>query len=256
MAKQQKQTEEVSIENFEMKDRTYFLKGNATPITFMLRSKHSAGKPLLYFDNKRNRALRWSDNQSSPFVDEQDGYAICPPIIFENGKLSVKKENVELQKFLSILHPDNNIVYFEFDAEERAMEEYDKMNDELEAQVLVKEMSIGDLEAIARVVLKSKVDRMSSVEIRRDMLMYAKNNPYELKDLINDDSLKFRNIAIRAVEMGIIKISNDGRNVSWAGPKGEKIVTIPFGENAYSAMASFFLTDEGMDVLSAISNKL
>jgi hypothetical protein len=97
---------------------------------------------------------------------------------------------------------------------------------------------------------------MSSVEIRRDMLMYAKNNPYELKDLINDDSLKFRNIAIRAVDMGIIKISNDGRNVSWAGAKGEKIVTIPFGENAYSAMASFFLTDEGMDVLSAISNKL
>jgi len=256
MAKQQKIVEEVSSANFEMKDRIYLLKGNATPISFMLRSKHSSGKPLLYFDGRKNRALRYSDNQASPFVDEQDGYAICPPIIFENGNLFVKKENVELQKFLSILHPDRSVVYFEFDAEEKAAEEYDKMNDELEAQVLVKDMSIGDLEAIARVVLKSKVDRMSSTEIRRDMLIYAKNKPSELRDLINDDSLKYRNIAIRAVDMGIIKISNDGRNVMWAGAKGEKIITVPFGENVYSALASFFLTDEGMDILSAISNKL
>jgi hypothetical protein len=42
----------------------------------------------------------------------------------------------------------------------------------------------------------------------------------------------------------------------WAGAKGEKIITVPFGENVYSALASFFLTDEGMDILSAISNKL
>lgn len=241
---------------FESKDRVYLLKGNATPITLMLRSKHSSGKPLLYYDGKSNRALRWSDNQVSPFVDEQDGYAVCPPIVFENGQLSVPKESIELQKFLSIYHPDNNVVYYEFDAEERAAEEYDKLNEELEAQILVKEMSIEDLEAIARVVLKSKVDRMASSEIRRDMLLFAKNNPRELKDLIDDDSLKFRNIAIRAVDMGIIKISNDGRNISWGGTKGEKIITIPFGENAYSALASYFLTDEGMDVLTAISNKL
>lgn len=259
MAKTQTRKAEVvskpSVNEFELKDRLYLLKGNETPITFMLQSKHTQNKPLLYFDGRSNRALRWSDNQMSPFVDEQDGYAICPPIIFENGKLFVPKEQVELQRFLSVYHPANNVKYYEFDAEEVANEEYDLMTIQLDAQVTVKEMSIEDLEAIARVVLKSKVDRMTSSEIRRDMLLYARNNPKELMTLVNDDSLKLRNIAIRAVDMGVLEISNDGRNVSW-GDKGGKLITVPFGENVYSALASFFMTDEGMDALANISNKL
>jgi hypothetical protein len=259
MAKTQVKKAEVvskpSVNEFEIKDRLYLLKGNATPVTFMLQSKHTQSKPLLYFDGRSNRALRWSDNQFSPFVDEQDGYAICPPIIFQDGKLAVSKEQVELQKFLSIYHPANNVKYYEFDAEEVASEEYDLMTIQLDAQIAVKEMPIEDLEAIARVVLKSKVDRMTSSEIRRDMLLYARNNPKELMSLVNDDSLKLRNIAIRAVDMGILEISNDGRNVSW-GNKGDKIITVPFGENVYSALSSFFMTDEGLDVLANISNKL
>lgn len=259
MAKTQTRKAEVvskpSVNEFELKDRLYLLKGNETPVTFMLQSKHTQNKPLLYFDGRSNRALRWSDNQMSPFVDEQDGYAICPPIVFENGKLFVPKEQVELQRFLSVYHPANNVKYYEFDAEEVANEEYDLMTIQLDAQVTVKEMSIEDLEAIARVVLKSKVDRMTSSEIRRDMLLYARNNPKELMTLVNDDSLKLRNIAIRAVDMGVLEISNDGRNVSW-GDKGGKLITVPFGENVYSALASFFMTDEGMDALANISNKL
>jgi hypothetical protein len=259
MAKQQTKTAQVvskpSINDFEIRDRLYLLKGNETPVSFMLQTKHTQSKPLLYFDGRSNRALRWSDNQLSPFLDDQDGYAICPPITFENGKLYVTKENVELQKFLSIYHPLRNVKYYEFDAEEVANEEYDLMTTQLDAQISVKEMPIEDLEAIARVVLKSKVDRMTSSEIRRDMLLYARNNPQELMSLVNDESLKLRNIAIRAVDMGILEISNDGRNVSWAD-KGGKVITVPFGENAYSALASFFMTDEGMDVLANISNKL
>ena len=261
MAKQQTKKPEVvskpSINDFEIRDRLYLIKGNETPVSFMLQTKHTQNKPLLHFDpiEKRNKALRWSDNQSSPFLEDQDGYAICPPIVFDNGKLFVPKENVELQKFLSFYHPLRNVKYYEFDAEEVANEEYDIMTAQLDAQISVKEMPIEDLEAIARVVLKSKVDRMTSSEIRRDMLLYARNNPQELMSLVNDDSLKLRNIAIRAVDMGILEISNDGRNVSFAD-KGPKVITVPFGENVYSALASFFMTDEGMDVLANISNKL
>jgi hypothetical protein len=224
----------------------------------MLRSKHSPNKTLLYFDQeyKVNRALRWSDNQTSPFIDEQDGYAVSTPIIFENGSLFVKKEQVELQKFLSIYHPDNNNVYYEFDAEEKAAEEYDELTAKLDAQVTAREMPIEELEAIARVVLKGKVELLTSSELRRDMLIYASRNPAEFNSLVNDDSIKFRNIAIRAVQMDIINVSSDGRTVNWSGKDKGRIITVPFGENAYSALAAFFLTDEGMDVLSDISNKL
>jgi hypothetical protein len=236
----------------------YLLRGNATPISFMLRSKHSPNKPLLYFDqeHKVNRALRWSDNQSSPFIDEQDGYAVSTPIIFENGSLFVKKEQVELQRFLSIYHPDNGNAYYEFDAEEKAAEEYDELTARLDAQITAREMPIEELEAIARVVLKGKVEMLTSSELRRDMLIYASKNPGEFNSLVNDDSIKFRNIAIRAVQMDIINVSSDGRTVNWSGKDGGRIITVPFGENAYSALAAFFLTDKGMDVLSDISNKL
>jgi hypothetical protein len=252
------ETHDSIVQNFESKDRTYLLTGNYTPITLMLRTKHSANNPLLYYDGKRNKSLRWSDNQESPFLDEQDGYAVCPPIIFENGKLFVKKEQVELQRFLSIYHPDKNVKYYEFDAEEVANEEYDLQMVQLDAQIMVKEMPIGDLEAVGRVLLKGRVDNMSSAELRRDMLIYARNNPKEFMSLVNDDSLKLRNIAVRAVDMGIIAVTEDGRTVSWNEKEGKnkKIITVPFGENAYSALASFFMTDEGMDVLSNISNKL
>lgn len=258
MAKKVSAKEDFSVEEFKEKDRIYLLKGNATPITYMLRSKHAPSKPLIYFDkeNKRNLALRWCDNQSSPFLEEQDGFAISTPIIFENGKLFVRKDQVELQKFLSIYHPDKDKVYYEFNAEEKANEEYEILTTRLDAQISAKEMSIEDLEAIARVIFKGKVDSMASSELRRDMIIWAGNNPKEFISLSNDESVKFRNIAIRAVEMEIIKISEDGRNIYWGGSNGDKILTVPFGENAYSALASFFLTDEGMDVLSGISNKL
>lgn len=258
MAKQTAKKEVPTQKEFEFKDRVYLLRGNATPITYMLRSKHSQNKPLLYFDQeyKVNRALRWSDNQMSPFIDEQDGYAVSTPIIFENGSLYVKKEQVELQKFLSIYHPDKGAVYYEFDAEEKAAEEYDELTAKLDAQNTVREMPIDELEAIARVLLKGKVELMTSSELRRDMLIFANKNPQEFMSLVNDDSVKFRNIAIRAVQMDIINISSDGRTVNWSGKDGGRIITVPFGENAYSALAAFFLTDEGMDVLSDISNKL
>jgi hypothetical protein len=258
MARQAQKKEVPSKNEFEFKDRMYLLRGNATPISFMLRSKHSPNKPLLYFDqeHKVNRALRWSDNQSSPFIDEQDGYAVSTPIIFENGSLFVKKEQVELQRFLSIYHPDNGNAYYEFDAEEKAAEEYDELTARLDAQITAREMPIEELEAIARVVLKGKVEMLTSSELRRDMLIYASKNPGEFNSLVNDDSIKFRNIAIRAVQMDIINVSSDGRTVNWSGKDGGRIITVPFGENAYSALAAFFLTDKGMDVLSDISNKL
>ena len=48
-------------------------------------------------------------------MDEQDGYVISEAIEFENGELLVPAANVNLQKFLSNLHPDKDMVYEEWD---------------------------------------------------------------------------------------------------------------------------------------------
>lgn len=243
--------------NFEQKTRVYLLKGSRTPIRHMISVRHTASKPLTYFDGQLNRALRWATNQVTPFVDEQDGVATIEPIVFENGKLVVPDWNVNLQKFLMI-HPGYNKLFFEFDKEQDAAEDLNVLTTALDAQIACKELDINELEAIARVCLpkSAMVSNMASSELRRDMILWAKNNPNQFMDLLNDENLKLRNIAVRAVESGILHIKDDNRTVVWSDDKRQKVVVVPYGENVYSALGMFFKTDEGLDVLQKISNKL
>jgi len=245
-----------ATQEWEVKDRVYVLKNGSTPVNFILRSRHSNNKPLQFFDGRMQRAMRYATNQSSVFIDEQMGDATLPAIVFENGKLFVSKENVLLQEFLSKYHPDNGKVFIEFDASKIADDEVKNIDLELDAMVLCREMEIEDLEAVARVVLRSRVTDMSSKEIRRDMLNYARKNPTEFINIANDENIKLRNIAIRSVEMGVLRVQDDNVTVCWNDKKKQKVLVAPYGENVYSALAKFFKTDEGLDVMQAIVNKL
>ena len=243
------------LSKLEQKDRVFVLKGNSSPIRLMISVKHTSRRPLTYFDGSLNRALRYATNQLTPFVDEQDGVVTLEPVTFENGTLIVPSWNVNLQKFLMI-HPQFNKIFFELDKEQEASKEVEDIYSEIDAQVEAKNLDINDLEAIARVVMKGNVSSMSSSELRRDMILWAKKNPAEFMNLINDENLKLRNVAVRAVDMNILHIKQDNRTVVWGDNKKEQIIVAPYGENVYSALALFFKTDEGLDVLQNITNKL
>ena len=45
---------EKSTDNWEIKDRTYYLTNGLSPLTFTLSSKHTRRFPLLYFDEEKN----------------------------------------------------------------------------------------------------------------------------------------------------------------------------------------------------------
>jgi hypothetical protein len=94
----------VKKDSWEIKDRTYILKYNKEPLTYTIPSKHTRRHPLLWFDEKTNsqRELRYATNMSSPFVDEQKGEVTLGHITFRDGTLSVPKENISLQKLLSM----------------------------------------------------------------------------------------------------------------------------------------------------------
>jgi len=241
---------------WEQRDRLYVLKNGSTPNNLILRSKHSNNKPLQYFDGKIQRAMRYATNQVSVFMDEQSGDVTLPAIIFENGKLFVSQQDILLQKFLSIYHPDLGKVFIEFDASKVAEDEVISIDLQLDAMNLARDMEIDELEAIARVVLRSRVNDMSTAEIKRDMRNYARKNPKEFMNIANDENIKLRNVAIRAVEEGLLFVHDDGATVSWADSKEEKIIIAPFGQNVYSELAKFFKTDEGLNVMQAIVNKL
>ena len=86
-------------------------------------------------------------------------------------------------------------------------------------------------------------------------MLFARNNPYLFIDLANDENVQLRNVAIRAVEAGIITLSQDQRTFMWAS-NNRKLMTVPFDENPYSAMAAFFKTDEGIEVFRSIEKKI
>lgn len=242
---------------WEIKDRIYKLKGNISPLTFSLQTRHSRRFPLLWFDSKsgEQKELRYATNQNSPLVDEQKGEVTLGHVMFKNGMLIVPKEKQNLQKLLSIYHPSLNKKYVEFDPIVRAVDELDIMEVQLEAMNAAKEMDIDQAEAILRVEIGSKVNKMTSKEIKRDLMLFARNNPELFIDLANDENVQLRNIAIKATEEGIIKLTQDQRTFLWAS-NNRKLMTVPFDENPYSAMAAFFKTDEGIEILRSIEKRL
>lgn len=242
---------------FEFKDRTYYIATGKSPLVYSMPSKHSQRKPLLYFDKEAGypRELRYATNQPSPFVDEQKGQATLGRIVFKNGTLTVKKENVALQKLLSLYHPFRDKIYKELDPVKDSVNELDWIEYELEALNLAKSMDVDMAEAILRSEYGEKVTTLSSSELKRDLMIFAKRKPILFIELANDDTIELRNAGARAVEAGILKLSSDQRTFTY-GEGNRKLMTVPFDEHPYSALASFFKTDDGMEVYKTILKRL
>ena len=242
---------------WEIKDRIYYLKGNKSPLTLTIPSRHTRKHALIYFDTKTGvqKELRYATNQDSPFVSEQKGESTLGHIMFKNGSLQVPKEKQNLQKLLSLYHPLRGKMYEEFSAVAEAEDELDIIELQVDALNAAIEMDVDKSEAIMRVELGSKVSKMSSKELKRDLLLFAKKNPSLFLELANDENVQLRNIAIVAAESGIVKLSQDQRTFTW-GSNGRKLMNVPFDENPYSAMAAWFKTDEGVEVYKSIEKKL
>ena len=244
--------EEKPKDTWEFKDRIYYLKGRKKPLSYSIRSSN-----LYWFDEEKGyeREVKYCQNQNTSFVDEMKGDQRLEHIIFRSGSLFVPKEKTVLQKFLSLYHPHNGQLFYEHKPAEIAANQIDILEMEVEALVAAKNIDIDMAEAIMRVEVGSEVSKMSSKELKRDLLLYAKRNPAVFLELLNDDNVVLRNFGIKAVERRIIKLSNDQRYFMW-GSNDRKIMTVPFDEHPYTALAHWFKTDEGMEIYSNIEKRL
>ena len=238
--------------NWVIKDRVYKLNSDRVPIVKIIKSRN-----LYWFDEELGyeREIKLTSNQKTPFVDEFKGDARLDNIIFRDGFLSVPKNKQVMQKILSLYHPGKDNRYIEVDEVKIAENDLDYLEMEISALNSAKSMDVDQAEAVLRVELGSKVSSMSSKEIRRDVLLMARNNPEMFLELANDDNVNLRNIGIKATEANIIKLAADQRTFKW-GSNGRKLMTVPFDENPYSALAAWFKTDEGIEVFQTIEKKL
>tara|TARA_R110000744_G_scaffold32807_1_gene76625 strand:- start:1084 stop:1902 length:819 start_codon:yes stop_codon:yes gene_type:complete len=247
-----KKQKAATIDTWEVKDRNYYLTRDLTPLTYTIKSTD-----IYWFDDEKGyeRELKHTSNQRTCFVDEMKGDQRLEHITFRNGALYVPKNKQPLQKLLSLYHPNLDSLYLEDKPVEQAADEIDWLEMEIEALMAAKNMDIDMAEAIMRVELGSNVAKMSSKELKRDLLLYAKSNPELFLDLVNDDNVILRNFGIKATEMGILKISSDNRTFLW-GSNDRKLMNVPFDEHPYSALAAWFKTDEGMDIYKNIEKQL
>ena len=236
---------------WEVKDRVYYLKGDKKPLSYSLRSSN-----IYWFDEEKSyeRELKYCQNQRTPFVDEMKGDQRLEHIIFRNGALFVEKEKTVLQKLLDI-HPHKGKIYYEYNPIKEAAQDIEILELEADAIVIAREMDIDLAEAIMRVEKGSEVSKMSSKELKRDLLVFARSNPALFLELAADDNVQLRNFGIKATELGIIKLSQDQRNFLW-GSNDRVIMTVPFDEHPYTALAHWFKTDEGMEIYTNIEKRL
>ena len=235
-----------------VKDRVYILRNEATPLSYHIRSRG-----IYWFDEEREeeRELKYTENQKSPFVDEFKGEARMGHVVFRNGTITVPKEKIVLQKLLSLYHPHRNKLFREFDPVKIAVDDLAKIEIEIEALNAAKGLDIEHAEAVLRVEEGSKVSQMTSKEIKRDVLLFAKREPDLFLNLVNDENVELRNFGIKATEAGLLTLSSDQRNFKWKNTK-RKVMTIPFDEHPYSALAAFFKTDEGLEIYKNIEKRL
>jgi len=253
MVEEPKVRERVKPKNeWEIKDRVYYLKGSKKPLSRTIKSTD-----IYWFDEEKGyeRELKYCANQKTCFVDEMVGDQRLEHIIFRGGNLYVPKEKTVLQKLLSMYHPHRDKLFYEYQPQAIAEEEIDVLEMQVDALTAARNIDIDMAEAIMRVEKGSEVSKLSSKELRRDLLVFARNNPKLFLELADDENVMLRNFGIRAVEMGILRLSSDQRNFLW-GSNGRKVMTIPFDEHPYTALAHWFKTDEGMEIYANIEKRL
>lgn len=237
-------------------NKIYKLTKEAAPLSYVLPSRHTQKGPLLYFDGKTNRALRYARNQKSPFEDEQDGNAILEAIIFEDGFLQVPQTNPVLQEFLR-LHPGNGDVFVEVDYEKDAEEEVEQLNIAVDALVAARTLDTEQLENVARVVLGRDITRMTTSEIKRDVLVAARRDPEYFMSILDDPMLNLQAKVARFFEEKLLGLRNNGKDVYYNLPGNKKkMLTVPNGEDKNFIVASFLQSDEGIEALKLLENNL
>ena len=250
--KRKEPTYKKAEDGWEIKDRVYYLNGSKKPLSRMIRSAN-----IYWFDEEAGyeRELKYCENQQTCFVDEMKGDQRLSHIIFRNGALHVGREKTVLQKLLSLYHPEKDVTFYEWKPVANAASDIDILEMEIKALNAAQNLDIDMVEAVMRVEIGSGVTSMSSKELKRDLLLYAKRNPGLFLELVNDENVHLRNFGIKATEMGILKLSKDQRTFMW-GSNDRKLMNVPFDEHPYSALAAWFKTDEGMEIYANIEKRL
>ena len=98
---------------------------------------------------------------------------------------------------------------------------------------------------------------MSTAELKRDILVFARNNPIEFIDILNDPTLQVQEDVVLFFQHGLLKLKNKQRDVYFNLLNNKKkFLTVPFGEDPMDIVASYCQTDDGIETYKLLKRKL
>ena len=215
------------------KNKAYRLTRENAPLSLILASRHTQRFPLLWFDEETgvNKPLRYARNQKSPFQDEQDDTAILEPIVFENGFLSVPKNNQVLQRFLE-LHPGNGRIFVEVNKEKEAAEKNAALDLEVDALIEARGLSV-----------------------KREILIFAKTAPKDFLNMIKDPALKLNAVIQSFFDKKLLTLRNNKKEIWYnTSSNKKKLMNVPYGEDPLFMAASFFESDDGIEMFKHLKS--
>ena len=195
----------------------YKLKQEVVPLTYMLASRNSQRYPLLWFDEEKG---------------------INRPLRYARNQKSPFEDD---QDGNAILEP---IVF------EDGLLHVPKTNQVLQKFLYYHPQRDKVFEEINK-------ERDARIELRRDILIYAKNNPIDFIDTLNDPMLEMQDNVYQFFNRGFLKFKNQSKDVYFNLPKNKKkLLTVPFGEDPYFIVASHFQSDEGVELYKLLMKRL
>jgi hypothetical protein len=101
------------------------------------------------------------------------------------------------------------------------------------------------------------IDTMTTPEIKRDILLYARQYPKEFLEMVADPGLQDTAMASRALDAGMFTLRNNNREI-WFNIPGNKrkLMNLQPGDDAVSALTVYFESEEGLPVAEVVKNKL
>jgi hypothetical protein len=218
------------------------------------------------FDAKtnKNRKIQYVLGEESIFAKEQSDNPVLADIIFVNGALIVRPQQVNLLKYLELSNYNNDnpnrmpgkvAIFYKVDIESDTKDTVEDMEVEADALYMARSMEPQKLVGYAR-TLGINVDR-SMYEIKHDVMSFAKENPSVFLKSIDDPRTERKQVVLDAIDYGILDFSHHANEINWVmGTKRPTIMHTPVGVEKLDYFVEYTFDSEGEDVYKEIQKKM
>ena len=151
----------------------------------------------------------------------------------------------------------NGVRFEEVNDEKDAAAEVEALTAEVDALIEARKLTVEQLETVGRVMFEGDVSKMTTAEMKRDILIYAKHDPQGFLRAISAPMLKLQSQVQKFFDERLLSFRNNQKDVYFNLPGNKKrMMTIPFGEEPMYVVTSYLQSDEGIEVLEYLEKQM